>query len=151
MNRASELKASSRGFLSSTSKIRDRSSNAALHLPNHSQMNITHVPGTTDTYYIPDFVTGDEEAYLLRKVSPTVVGPLDTQVNPPIDPGDTSAEMEATFESEVHVLVFMNPTFVTIPRCSTDGSCPAGYRRGVTRKSTTIKRYLRSNMLRLRW
>ena len=38
-----------------------------------------HVPGTTDTYYIPDFVTEDEEAYLLRKVSPTVVvAPLDT-------------------------------------------------------------------------
>jgi uncharacterized secreted protein with C-terminal beta-propeller domain len=28
-----------------------------------------HVPGSKDTYYIPDFVTADEETYLLRKVS----------------------------------------------------------------------------------
>ena len=28
-----------------------------------------HVPGSKDTYYIPDFVTTDEETYLLRKVS----------------------------------------------------------------------------------
>ena len=41
-------------------------------------LNEHHIPGTTDTYYIPDFVTEDEEAYLLRKVSPTVVEPLDT-------------------------------------------------------------------------
>jgi hypothetical protein len=33
-------------------------------------MNLSehHVPGSKDTYYIPDFVTADEEAYLLRKV-----------------------------------------------------------------------------------
>lgn len=44
-------------------------------------MNLTghHVPGTADTYYIPDFVTEEEEAYLLRKVSPTVVASLDTK------------------------------------------------------------------------
>jgi len=36
-------------------------------------MNLSeyHVPGTTDTYYIPDFVTGDEETYLLRKIQET--------------------------------------------------------------------------------
>jgi hypothetical protein len=28
-----------------------------------------HVPGSKNTYYIPDFVTTDEETYLLRKVS----------------------------------------------------------------------------------
>ena len=28
-----------------------------------------HVPGSNKTYYIPDFVTTDEETYLLRKVS----------------------------------------------------------------------------------
>ncbi len=28
-----------------------------------------HVPGSNNTYYIPDFVTTDEETYLLRKVS----------------------------------------------------------------------------------
>jgi hypothetical protein len=35
------------------------------------QMNLAehHVPGSKDTYYIPDFVTVDEETYLLRKVS----------------------------------------------------------------------------------
>lgn len=35
------------------------------------QMNLAehHVPGSKDTYYIPDFVTADEESYLLRKVS----------------------------------------------------------------------------------
>ena len=27
------------------------------------------VPGSKNTYYIPDFVTEDEEAFLLRKVS----------------------------------------------------------------------------------
>lgn len=27
------------------------------------------VPGSDKTYYIPNFVSGDEEAYLLRKVS----------------------------------------------------------------------------------
>jgi hypothetical protein len=72
-------------------------------------MNIIehHVPGTTDTYYISDFVTEDEEAYLLRKVSQTVVVGLrlDTRIYPPTDPGDTSAEMEATFESEVRAPV----------------------------------------------
>ncbi len=26
------------------------------------------VPGTSSTYYIPDFVTDDEEEYLIRKV-----------------------------------------------------------------------------------
>jgi hypothetical protein len=42
-----------------------------LHLPNRPQMNLAehHVPGSKDTYYIPDFVTEDEETYLLRKVS----------------------------------------------------------------------------------
>ncbi|KAI9463923.1 hypothetical protein F5148DRAFT_982298 [Russula earlei] len=30
-----------------------------------------HVPGSKDTYYIPDFVTADEEAYLLRKIQET--------------------------------------------------------------------------------
>ncbi|KAI0248947.1 hypothetical protein BJV78DRAFT_1329466 [Lactifluus subvellereus] len=28
-----------------------------------------HVPGSKDTYYIPNFVTADEEAYLIRKAS----------------------------------------------------------------------------------
>jgi alkylated DNA repair protein alkB homolog 6 len=28
-----------------------------------------HVPGSKNSYYIPDFVTKDEETYLLRKVS----------------------------------------------------------------------------------
>ena len=42
-----------------------------LSLPN-LQMNLAeqHVPGSKNTYYIPDFVTTDEETYLLRKVSP---------------------------------------------------------------------------------
>jgi hypothetical protein len=43
----------------------------ASHLP----MNLAvrhHVPGSKDTYYIPDFVTADEEAYLIRKVSQTL-------------------------------------------------------------------------------
>jgi alkylated DNA repair protein alkB family protein 6 len=38
-------------------------------------MNLSehHVPGSKDTYYIPDFVTADEEAYLLRKVRASVL------------------------------------------------------------------------------
>jgi len=42
-----------------------------LSLPNLPQMNLAeqHVPGSKNTYYIPDFVTTDEETYLLRKVS----------------------------------------------------------------------------------
>ena len=48
------------------------------HLPltqtiasNLPKMNLAeqHVPGSKNTYYVPDFVTTDEEAYLLRKVS----------------------------------------------------------------------------------
>jgi hypothetical protein len=61
-----------------------------------------HVPGSKDTYYIPDFVTADEETYLLRKVSfqsptfpPDAIGLLHA------DSGDASAKMEATLESEV--------------------------------------------------
>ncbi|KAI0292982.1 hypothetical protein B0F90DRAFT_1644327 [Multifurca ochricompacta] len=30
-----------------------------------------HVPGSVDTYYIPNFVTADEESYLLRKIQET--------------------------------------------------------------------------------
>jgi hypothetical protein len=39
--------------------------------PKLPQMNLAeqHVPGSNNTYYIPDFVTTDEETYLLRKVS----------------------------------------------------------------------------------
>ena len=66
-------------------------------------MNLSehHVPGSKDTYYIPDFVTADEEAYLLRKVRPQAVFLCPTFTNPSSDPRNTSAEMEATFESEV--------------------------------------------------
>ncbi|KAH9957814.1 hypothetical protein BC827DRAFT_1137379 [Russula dissimulans] len=36
-------------------------------------MNLSeyHVPGSKDTYYIPDFVSPDEETYLLRKIQET--------------------------------------------------------------------------------
>lgn len=44
---------------------------AKTTLPNLPQMNLAeqHVPGSKNTYYIPDFVTTDEETFLLRKVS----------------------------------------------------------------------------------
>ena len=70
-----------------------------------------HVPGSNNTYYIPDFVTTDEETYLLRKVSwqkflfthtpgsEFKIAPLYT------DPGDAPTEMEATFEPEVCCIV----------------------------------------------
>lgn len=39
-------------------------------------INLDHylVPGTESTYYIPEFVTEDEEEYLLRKVSVMCLG-----------------------------------------------------------------------------
>lgn len=63
-----------------------------------------HVPGSKDTYYIPNFVTANEEAYLIRKASQLFVPHLSVS---PIhqgcraDPGDPPAQVEATFESEV--------------------------------------------------
>lgn len=69
-----------------------------------------HVPGSKNTYYIPDFVTTEEETYLLRKVSWQNL-PI-THLHPPdldyplyADSGDASAEMEATFEPEVCCIV----------------------------------------------
>jgi hypothetical protein len=35
----------------------------------HMNLAEQHVPGSKNAYYIPDFVTTDEETYLLRKVS----------------------------------------------------------------------------------
>jgi hypothetical protein len=91
--------------------------------PNRPQMNLAeyHVPGSKDTYYIPDFVTTDEETYLLRKVS------FEKPLNHPlhVDSGDTTAEMEATFESEVCYV--LNESF------SVSTYAP-GCRHGVTSK-----------------
>jgi hypothetical protein len=119
-------------------------------------MNLTvhHVPGTTDTYYIPDFVTEEEEAYLLRKVSPTVV--LDTKINsPPPQIQETPQPKWKQLSNRRYIFTcFMNPALVIIPfpRCSiNDGSCYAGCKHGVTRKFSIIKLYLRSDVLWLRW
>jgi hypothetical protein len=98
-------------------------------------MNLSghHVPGSKDTYYIPDFVTADEEEYLLRKVSPiTMAYVILARYNKPTsDSGDTSAEMEATFESEVHMYTFRYPILtsflankrITPRRLQTWGEC----------------------------
>lgn len=72
-------------------------------------MNIAeqHVPGSNNTYYIPDFVTTDEETYLLRKVSWQSLHFIHTLRIRLLyaDSGDASAEMEATFEPEVRCIV----------------------------------------------
>jgi len=80
----------------------------ALRLPSHLPMNVAvhhHVPGSKDTYYIPDFVTADEEAYLIRKVSQTLAPDSSGLIHRGSrkDSGDTSAEMETTLESKVCV------------------------------------------------
>jgi hypothetical protein len=60
-----------------------------------------HVPGSKDTYYIPNFVTIDEEVYLLRKVR--AESTFDKTFDGHnfgvycVDPGEPAAEMEATF------------------------------------------------------
>jgi hypothetical protein len=80
---------------------------------NLPQMNLAeqHVPGSKNTYYIPDFVTTEEETYLLRKVSwqnlPITHTPTPSGSGLPTyaDSGDASAEMEATFEPEVCCIV----------------------------------------------
>jgi len=82
-----------------------------LYLRYLPQMNLAeqHVLGSKNTYYIPDFVTTDEETYLLRKVSwpnsPVTHSGSGFNVQLLIvlytDSGDASAEMEATFEPEV--------------------------------------------------
>ena len=47
------------------------------HVPgtdeNTTGLSDYHVPGSVDTYYIPDFLTGDEESYVIRKVRRNVL------------------------------------------------------------------------------
>ena len=62
------------------------------------EVAVHHVPGSNDTYYIPDFVTTEEEIYLLRQVSLQSITHVDLIL---ADSGDASAQMEATVESEV--------------------------------------------------
>jgi hypothetical protein len=70
-----------------------------------------HVPGSKSTYYIPDFVTTDEETYLLRKVSwqnlptHTLLIQIQTLIAHCADSGVAPAEMETTFEPEVCCIV----------------------------------------------
>jgi len=103
---------------------------ATISTPSISQMNLAkhHVPGSKNTYYIPDFVTTDEEAFLLRKVSWQNHSRPSLRIHQiHADSGDTSAEMEATFESEVcYTMNFW---------VSTNMYYTTGCRHGVTRKS----------------
>ena len=60
-----------------------------------------HVPRSNNTYYIPNFVTEDEEAFLLRKVSQSFLYNVIPVMRHRVDSGNTSAEVETAFKSEV--------------------------------------------------
>jgi hypothetical protein len=48
--------------------------------PTTTDLSAFHIPGTSKAYYVPDFVTVEEEAYLIRKVRVQAVSKDDSGV-----------------------------------------------------------------------
>ena len=63
------------------------------------------VTGTSTAYYIPDFVTEDEEEYLIRKVAITMPMPSSQSTQHLPDSRSASTPVEAATKSQVALLL----------------------------------------------